>query len=145
MSKTHAALEEFGKMVTIDVHDRSCWQLQQWMARPDHPYNSLDERSAEIVRDFLAVAVEATFANFLRCIETYSIPVLFTNTDGTQIDVEQTSDGLQGEIATEDGWLARYSKYNKETIDAVEPGPPPVYPGGKEIYAMQRREQRAPE
>jgi len=42
------------------------------------------------------------------------IGVLFEANNGRVHDVRAMSDGFAGELYSEDGWIAKFSKYNEE-------------------------------
>ena len=49
--------------------------------------------------------------NVLSMIESSDEIDVIVNEDGNKISVKDVSDGLAGELYSEDGWLLKYSKY----------------------------------
>ncbi len=73
-SHDKAALNEFGNRIVAEVFDRTCEHLKNAMphgvrgTKPDPlhlAYQSLHENSASVLRRYLIVAVDQTFAQFL--------------------------------------------------------------------------------
>jgi hypothetical protein len=120
MTQGRKALDEFGKAVTKEVFDRSCSFLQDTIShgmngnKPDPlciAYNSLDPKSAEVLRVFLKLAVDQTFAQFLNFFDVHEIPIPFATSSGAVVDVRAASDGLAAEPYNDWGWIAKYSVF----------------------------------
>lgn len=120
------ALDTFGRMVVEEVYDRSCEFLRATIShgmrggKPDPlhlAYESLDEKSAEVLRQFLVEAVDQTFAQFLHFLDLHAIPVHVNIESGESVDVRAASDGLAAEPYNQWGWIARFSKFK----DGIEP------------------------
>lgn len=125
-SREKDALNEFGKLIVTEVYDRACEFLQGTIShgmrgiRPDPAflaYQSLDDKSAEILRQFLILAVDQTFAQFLAFLDSHEIPIPFKTSIGDVVDVRSASDGLPAEPYNEWGWIAKFSKFK----DGIEP------------------------
>lgn len=113
-------LDEFGTMLMQDVRDDTCDFLIRLLGG-----RMRDKSSKELYREFQAVgrhdygivskiltaAVDGTVARFLHFIEAHELKLVFRDKAGKEYDVCSISDGLTGELYTEDGWIERFSKY----------------------------------
>ena len=109
-------LDEFGKIFINEVRDKSIEEMQK---RID---GSMKGESAKLVQEkvdkfnyeqkeflkyILSLTVNNTLHNFLWMIEQYDeLKLLYNDTD-----IREESDGLTGELYTEDGWIEKYTKY----------------------------------
>lgn len=113
-------LEEFGKGLMLNVRDDALYFLEhltsgrmvdgvskEFYSR----FQTLDTPAAEIAKDLALQAVDAGIARFLHYLEVGDFELLACDDSGKKHDIVATSDGLVGELYTEDGWVARYSKY----------------------------------
>jgi hypothetical protein len=73
----------------------------------------LDEDNQELVRQFSKQAIDGTIHYFLWMIEQYEDYdlVKYSQESSQPISLRDISDGLCGELHTEDGWIERFSKY----------------------------------
>lgn len=119
------ALDTFGSNVVAEVYDRACAVLQGTISHgmtgsaPDpmyRDYRSLDDRSADILRRYVILAIDQTFAHFLYFLDEHQIPLVVRTESGQEIDVRQISDGLAAEPYNEEGWIARFSAF-KERLE----------------------------
>lgn len=122
MDKKTEALEIFGKLLMERVRDCSLKTvemiLERQMKSPDD--QRLGENLAELtdfqkscVFELGAIAVTETLANLFDLIgfKNDSIKLLFF-LDNQNFDLNEISDGLIGEMQTNEGWIAKYSKYH---------------------------------
>lgn len=72
----------------------------------------LPEGQRALVRDAVVKMVDLTLHNFLWMLEGgEGLELLFKTKDGEVINLTELSDGLAGELYSEDGWIAKFSKY----------------------------------
>lgn len=118
--KAKKTLDAFGKAVVNEVYDRSCDFVQTTISRgmrgnkpdPLHvAYQKLDPATAAFVRQFLLMAVDQTFAQFLAFIDSHQIPIKFPPDEKNAKNITALSDGLAAEPYNEQGWIARFSKF----------------------------------
>jgi hypothetical protein len=121
-------LDEFGQLLMAQVRDQTLADLQRVVSgkmADESSRNLFDEfkklnpESCEFVKKLLVVTVDAAIARFLYFLDDFQIEVRFRTSEGEQHDVRAISDGLHGEIWTEDGWIKRFSKFNADSMDAV--------------------------
>jgi hypothetical protein len=58
-------------------------------------------------------AIERTVGNFLSFFDENNYGIIFRDEEGREHDIQAMSDGLVGELYTEDGWIARFSSFNE--------------------------------
>lgn len=61
-------------------------------------------------------AVDLAMADFLQFLDANDIGILFRDGSGQLHDIRALSDGLAAEPYTEEGWIARFSKYKADTL-----------------------------
>jgi hypothetical protein len=122
MPKNANVLDEFGEMVVRDVYDHVISLMADMMSSPSldpswqrihTAYTTLDDRSAKVVQSLVMDAIDQTFANFLNFFDAREIKVMMNSKGGKTVDVVELSDGLAVEPYTDEGWIARYSKFKK--------------------------------
>ena len=115
-------LEKFGKIIAEDLRDCSLntyLDIESGFAKaPDLVKLNLllskfTEEQKVIVKKLLTVAVDAGIHDFLYAIDSEK-ENMEVNIGGKNI--AKLSDGLQGEIFTEDGWFAKYSQHGENGI-----------------------------
>lgn len=82
-------------------------------------YQSLHRRLSELsedqrvlVRDAVVKIVDLVLHNFLWVLEGgEGLELLFRTGYGEVVNLTELSDGLAGELYSEDGWIARFSRY----------------------------------
>tara|TARA_B100001093_G_C26675439_1_gene948067 strand:+ start:325 stop:696 length:372 start_codon:yes stop_codon:yes gene_type:complete len=72
---------------------------------------SFDEKQIEVLRKMGTLLTDMSLHNVLSMIESSDEIDVIVNEDGNKISVKDVSDGLAGELYSEDGWLLKYSKY----------------------------------
>ena len=115
-----SALDLFGKTLIQEVRDRSI-ETMEWsfMGTARAPYqqelmaalHKLDPTDRDLCFQAVLLAVDHTLAKTLDLFEEgetdYAVAL---KNDHSLEDISTTSDGLQGELYTEEGWVARLSK-----------------------------------
>lgn len=117
-------LNKFGELLIKQVRDRT---IEQWEKMLTGQFKSkravsvyeeaqvkLDSSALEMVTGLVSQIVDSTLHNFLSlCEQEDKIKILFKSYDIEQeekTDIVEISDGLAGELYTEDGWILKYSK-----------------------------------
>lgn len=118
-------LDTFGELLISQVRDRTIEQWEKILTgqlkskRAVNLYKEaqlkLDNSAFEMVTNLVNQIVDSTLHNFLDlCEQEDKINILFKTSDGEEdtqeIEIKDISDGLAGELYTEDGWILRYSK-----------------------------------
>ncbi|CAM4503942.1 hypothetical protein FHS16_004556 [Paenibacillus endophyticus] len=71
---------------------------------------SYSTEQLEILTDIISQVVDTTLHNLLWTIEQEDQIHLKVQLDEDAIDIKEASDGLAGELYTEDGWIIKYSE-----------------------------------
>ena len=115
-----AILDQFGQLLISQAYDRAAWYLEHvfdgHMKGPRQValatlYRSLDERSQDAVRQFATEAIQTMLAEVLNCCYQFQIEINYTASNGQKVNICEISDLIVGELFSEYGWVARYSKY----------------------------------
>lgn len=72
--------------------------------------NTTEEEKKQLCNCVLSV-IDSSLHHFLWMIEQSDDFDLIAKTDEGNISLKEVSDGLCGELYTEDGWISKYSKY----------------------------------
>ena len=115
-------LDKFGKLITQNLRDSSlnrylsiesgklkskeCMELSEELSK-------FSEAQLEIIKKLITNCIDTGLHDFLFAIEEIQ-DELEISVNGEKI--LDSSDGLQGEIFTEDGWLAKFSNYGEDGI-----------------------------
>lgn len=117
-------LNKFGELLISQVRDKTIEQWERIMSgevkskRALNIYNEiqleLNEPARVLVTNLITQAVDSTLHNFLyMCEQQDNIDILFKDGEETgneeEINIKEVSDGLTGELYTEDGWILSYS------------------------------------
>jgi hypothetical protein len=113
------ALSEFGLDLTVWVRDDTFSWIENLIEgsgrtpndRRLHQQVSASPETAEAARNLARWATDLCVHNFLRFLEQSERFDLVVIDDDRAMSIRDASDGLSGELYTEDGWFARFSKY----------------------------------
>lgn len=115
-----AILEEFGESLMNEVRDEACGVLQRLMTgkMADKQSKAMYKRIAKLtpehrglVEELLVEAVDQGLAMFLNFLDQHEVVVRWADSKGRKHDVRAISDGLMGELYTQDGWIEKFSKF----------------------------------
>jgi hypothetical protein len=123
-------LDEFGAALMNGVRDEACSFLQRVISGKmadkwskalyrDLQKQKFKPEQAEFVGRMLEAAVHMGIVSFLQFLDQNEIAIVFRVEDGHTHNIQAISDGLVGELYTEDGWIEKFSKL-KEGV-AIEP------------------------
>ena len=112
------ALDKFGKIFVTETRDMSIHDIDKMIDGTmkgdsakkiqDKIINFTDEQK-EILKFIVSQTVDNVLDNFLLMIEQHEkIGLSYDN-----INLSEESDGLSGELYTEDGWIEKYSSQRK--------------------------------
>jgi hypothetical protein len=112
-------LDEFGLDLTVSVRDETfSWidKIIEGSGRTPYLRKLHDEVSAspeavEAARDLARWATDLCIHNFLRFLEQSERFDLTAKDEERYESIRDTSDGLSGELYSEDGWFVRFSTY----------------------------------
>ncbi|WJM81090.1 hypothetical protein [Pectobacterium brasiliense] len=108
-------LDEFGCAVMHMVRDRSIDRFEKIQLgtlksqRAIELHNLLsdfDEKQKEVIKNLITECVDNTVFNFLFMFEEDEDKKILSS----DVNVNEISDGLSGELFTEDGWINKFSK-----------------------------------
>ncbi|MEE6032937.1 hypothetical protein [Avibacterium paragallinarum] len=110
-------LEKFGEIYIHEVRDRSLSLLYKLLEgkikaprllRLQEELNNLDNQKRKVIEELSEALIDNTLHNILFLFEQYpEFELTFENQN-----LANLSDGLSGELYTEDGWIKKYSKYS---------------------------------
>lgn len=122
-------LDEFGKAFIAIARDGACGQLQRMISGHLNGYETdgllyekilqFGPEQIQTMCQLITESVDVGISSVLYFIEQKDIRLLYEASDEETVDITHLSDGLQGELWTEDGWVARFSKFK----DGVQPMP----------------------
>lgn len=108
-------LDYFGKILIENVRDRSINQMELRINGRMKDEDSkkiysriqqLNKEQVELIEEMIPKIIDLTLHNMLFMFEQYPEIKLLIEKD----DLNEESDGLAGELYTEDGWIERFSK-----------------------------------
>ena len=121
----HAALNEFGKLLMSQVRDDTCDFLTKLLAgkMADKTSHALfveiqecSENDLNLIKRLLVAAVDASIVQFLYFIEQNQFRLFVKDHNGVESDIVKISDGLAGELYSDEGWIAKFSRF-KDRLD----------------------------
>lgn len=113
-------LDKFGKYLVQSGKDDTLFNLDSIIEgrlksangkKMHQELQSFDEKQIEVLRKMGTLLTDMSLHNVLSMIESSDEIDVIVNEDGNKISVKDVSDGLAGELYSEDGWLLKYSKY----------------------------------
>jgi hypothetical protein len=114
-------LNEAGKRIISFVRDDAICDYEQLesgeLKPPDDQdlhrrLRSLPKEHIALVREIAIRMVDQTLHNCLWMLEGgEGLELLFKTGDGEVVNLTELSDGLAGELYSEEGWIAKFSKY----------------------------------
>jgi len=119
------ALNDFGKILISDVRDPAIdtfLRIANKQARAPAEIDLqkmlevFDDKQMEAVRKIVFCSIDDMLHNFLWMIEQHeeNIELNYNGDDGQKMsNLRDISDGLSGELYSEDGWIARFSEYEE--------------------------------
>jgi hypothetical protein len=128
MNEEEKSLDHFGKFIAQRVRDSSIrhWDIvfegkmkDEESQRLFQIFSEFGESEKEFIHQIIPMIVDTTLHHILWGLEEESlgleesegnIKVAVRTDQGTVDDIAEVSDGLAGELYTEDGWIARFSK-----------------------------------
>lgn len=120
-------LDVFGELIMKHVRDEtvSTWdrmldgQMKGLTAQDvNKKVSSFSEEQLEIIKWMIPKIVDQGLHNLLVMFEESDELFLGLNREnGDKEDIKEESDGLSGELYTEDGWIKRFSKERYDELD----------------------------
>lgn len=119
----YSILEEFGQILVKHIRDATFEQFKEMCngklnsksAQIIHKnFEKFTNEQKEIIQSLVLDSIDNTLHHFLWMIEQYEEFDLIKYQDekkSSYISLRDISDGLCGELYTEDGWIEKYSKY----------------------------------
>ncbi|WP_044640358.1 hypothetical protein [Risungbinella massiliensis] len=112
-------LDTFGKSLMTNVRD---FVLNQYSDTLDGKmkdegskkiYEATQDMDQKLLRELGKELVDSTLHYFLWHLEQEITVALVLEVEGTKLNLAEISDGLPGELYTEDGWIERFSQFGK--------------------------------
>jgi hypothetical protein len=123
-------MRKFGKIFMEHVRDSTFKEVQNMLLGnvKDEKYEKfvsafsmLSEKDRESIKELSAYAVDTTIANIFYLFDQHCLDLSKSNNfviqliyseNGEYFDINDKSDGLVGELHTEDGWITQFSTYD---------------------------------
>ncbi|MFF2482276.1 epimerase [Paenibacillus sp. NPDC058071] len=113
-------LEAFGEILMTQVRDKAIFHWEKVLHGEmkdkgskllfEEFINNLEKDQQERIVDITSQVVDTTLHFLLLALEEESLISVFAKyDDGEPIDIKKLSDGLPGELYTEDGWIMKFS------------------------------------
>jgi hypothetical protein len=111
-------LDEFGRLFITSVRNPAVQQLKKIIRGEMKGVSG--QRFKDLFKDFTPeqlsavdavteFAIDAALHNLLFSAEEHKFDLQFKSQDGKNVNLADVSDGLSGELYTEDGWISRFS------------------------------------
>lgn len=119
MNKKSQALDHFGETFIqfardnpISIMDKTLeGQMKSLRSAQLHQFlQSLNEEQREMVKSLVPEIVDLTLHYFMWLLEDEWSTDVHITIDSETFNLREISDGLCGELYTEDGWISRFSK-----------------------------------
>ena len=115
-------LDKFGQFLMKNFRDNAIYKINSLFEghskapayqELQNPLKSFSEEEKEMIKKTFIISLDSGLHDFL-----FSLQESTENNEGIELLVDGTnvasqSDGLQGELFTEDGWLSKYSKHGE--------------------------------
>ncbi len=121
--KNDDILEKFGHMLMTEVRDDAIDKYEKMVSGRmkstqaiefNKKLSSLNDDQLSLVREVVVNSIDDVIHNFLWMIEQHDDDVELICSEGaSKANMNEVSDGLSGEIYTDDGWIAQFSKYKE--------------------------------
>ena len=127
MTKEKKVLNQFGKLLMEEVRDGVIYDLHQiiegnFVSEQNKYLQSIIKKS-KIKKEDLEIIVtemiDKTIFSFLFMFDMNEEFSIVANTGKTVKNLAEVSDGLAGEIYSDEGWIKKYSQY-KQIDDWIE-------------------------
>jgi len=118
------SLDQFGKLFISAVRNQVHWkyrQIENGSLRGENAkrrHETIDALAAsseqkEKLRQIVEATIDDCLHEFLFMLENNydTLELVFKASDGSVINVAETSDGLCGELNTEDGWIQKFGSH----------------------------------
>lgn len=122
---TQYALDQFGKHLIQDVRDRAIEDLDKTLA------GEMKGRSAarimqiiesetnclDLIKRLVPYYVDLTIHKVLAALEEAPVSITYHLPSGESVNIKAATDGLSGELYSEDGWIARFSSFRYSFLE----------------------------
>jgi len=114
------ALDFFGNKLMEDVRDRTIniWNKLldgemkgETAKKVECIIKNLSNEDIKLVKNLIPLIVNEDLFNMLNMFENNNELEMHVNLNGESVDITDESDGLAGELFTEDGWIEKFSNY----------------------------------
>lgn len=116
-------LEKFGQILMTEVRDEAIEKYEmivsgRMKSTPAIEFNkklsALSDDQLSLIREVVVNSIDDVIHNFLWMVEQHEDDVELICSEGaSKANMNEVSDGLSGEIYTDDGWIALFSKYKE--------------------------------
>lgn len=113
-------LDLFGEKLIQSVRDEA---IEQWEMTIEGKMRSEDSQilfkliansgQSDLINELIPQIVDTTLHHLLWTLEQDDLIDISVSEDDKKVSLKELSDGLAGELYTEDGWISRFSKKSK--------------------------------
>ena len=121
--KNKDILDEFGKIVIEDIYDDGLnffdalsTGTTKWGTDKEYTevLQRMPQEDQKILRQYIVSVYRTSIFGFLDIFETREQFKIIHHKNGKQTDLVEISEMLKAEIHGEEGWIARFSKFNNK-------------------------------
>jgi len=113
------SLDKFGKFIIENLFDKGIYHFQElskgtFKLHPDqteNPFDQFDDAQKKLMEEVVKKILTSATHDFLFALEERNDMEEDIQVIVDQENIAELSDGLQGELFTEDGWLYKYSEH----------------------------------
>jgi hypothetical protein len=119
-------LNNFGEILMTQVRDRAIARYRMIangsvkapsLKALSHRLTSLTDEELSSVEDVIIETVDSVIFNLLNTLEEEDkLQLLYQDKENILHNIVDLSDGLAGELFTEDGWIYQFSKYKSKGV-----------------------------
>ncbi len=118
-------LEKFGQVLISEVRDETIDKFQMIASGSmksvpalelHRKLNTFSEDQLSVIRQVVVSSIDDVVHNFLWMLEQHEDDIVLScgeDKSSKKENVMELSDGISGEIYTDDGWIAKYSNYKE--------------------------------
>ena len=123
MKANQEILDYFGKKIINNIYDDALSYFIQlkngttkWGTGKEYTnvINKLDIEEQKLLFEYFKKTIETTVFGLLGFFEENSEYRIIYEENGQQVDLNKISEMLKAELLSEDGWIARFSKFSEE-------------------------------
>ena len=113
------SLDKFGKFIIENLYDKGIYKFMELKKgnfklhpnQTENPFDQFDESQIKVIEAILRKTLTGATHDFLFALEERNDLEEDIQVMVDQENIAELSDGLQGELFLEDGWINKFSEY----------------------------------